>query len=224
MPDSNATLPAPGRRQRAKAANRQAILEAARRVFARLGYDATTVRDIIRETELAAGTFYNYFKSKEEVFEALSDASTARFREHLAEVRRVAASFEDYVRGAYRAYFNFLASENAEAIAEETPHLALIGVRVDTPEMQAVFSEIRTDFERVLDGDPQRAIDTEFLTAACIGIAREMGDHMLTRRPLNPDGAAEFASEMVLAGVAAAAHTRTWPARPTQPGRGGEIR
>lgn len=208
MPDSDTTLPPPGKRQRAKAANRQAILEAARMVFARLGYEATTVRDIIRETDLAAGTFYNYFRSKEEVFEALADASTARFRGHLAEVRRVAATFEDYVRGAYRAYFHFLARENADAIAEETPHLALIGVRVDTPEMQAVFTEIRADLDRVLEGDPQRAIDTVYLTAACIGIAREMGDYMLKRRPLDPDGAADFASEMVLAGVAAAAHTR----------------
>lgn len=57
-----------GKREETKASNRQAIIDAARRVFAELGYGATTVRDIIRETELASGTFYNYFKSKEEVF------------------------------------------------------------------------------------------------------------------------------------------------------------
>ena len=68
----------PGKRARTKAANRQAILEAARQVFARLGADAATVRDIIRETDLAAGTFYNYFKSKEEVFEALADEGVVR--------------------------------------------------------------------------------------------------------------------------------------------------
>ena len=54
----------PGKRARSKAANRRAILAAGRRVFARIGYEATTVRDIIRETDLASGTFYNYFKSK----------------------------------------------------------------------------------------------------------------------------------------------------------------
>ncbi|MEM9739627.1 MAG: helix-turn-helix domain-containing protein, partial [Pseudomonadota bacterium] len=54
-----------GRRAQSKAANRQAILEAGRSVFARLGVESATVRDIIRETSLAAGTFYNYFKSKE---------------------------------------------------------------------------------------------------------------------------------------------------------------
>ncbi|OYW84740.1 MAG: hypothetical protein B7Z20_10275 [Sphingobium sp. 32-64-5] len=59
-----------GKRARSKAANRRAILDAGRRVFARIGFEATTVRDIIRETDLAAGTFYNYFKSKEELFAA----------------------------------------------------------------------------------------------------------------------------------------------------------
>ncbi|MES1201591.1 MAG: TetR family transcriptional regulator, partial [Pseudomonadota bacterium] len=48
---------AESKRERSKAANRHAILTAARRVFADLGYDATTVRDIIRGTDLASGTF-----------------------------------------------------------------------------------------------------------------------------------------------------------------------
>src|SRR4029079_16907220 len=72
-----------GKRERAKAANREAILVATRRVFAQLGYDAATVRDIIRGTELASGTFYNYFRSKEEVYEALADDGAARFTQIL---------------------------------------------------------------------------------------------------------------------------------------------
>jgi AcrR family transcriptional regulator len=54
-----------GKREQTKLANRSAILEAGRQIFAELGYEGTTVRDIIRRTELASGTFYNYFKSKE---------------------------------------------------------------------------------------------------------------------------------------------------------------
>ena len=46
-----------GKREQTKVQNRQAILDAAREVFGELGYDASTVRDIIRRTGLAAGTF-----------------------------------------------------------------------------------------------------------------------------------------------------------------------
>src|SRR6185503_2110799 len=72
---------------------------AARNVFADLGYGATTVRDIIRATELASGTFYNYFKSKEEVFQALQDETALRVRPRLRSERIRARNFEEFITG-----------------------------------------------------------------------------------------------------------------------------
>jgi AcrR family transcriptional regulator len=205
MADIGADLPANGKRANTKAANRRAILTAARRVFALIGYEATTVRDIIRETDLASGTFYNYFKSKEEVFQAIAEDSTHRFRAHLSEVRARTNSIEDYIEHAFRAYFSFIARENEEAIRAGAPHLALMGVRVDTPEMLAVAEEIRADLERTLTGETAEGLDLEYLTAAAIGIAREMGDYMLQRRPVDVEGATSFAAGLVLAGARAMA-------------------
>ncbi len=192
-----------GKRARTKAANRQAILAAARRVFARIGFDATTVRDIIRETDLAAGTFYNYFRSKEEVFEAIANESALQFRPMLKSVREKATNFEDYIEAAYGAYFAFLKAANEEAIRSGAPHMALIGVRVDTPEMHAIFDEIRTDLEDVARIAEMSLGDSEYLTAAAIGIARDLGDHMLERRPVDVDGATRFATTLLLEGAMA---------------------
>ena len=192
-----------GRRKRLKHANRQAILEAARSVFARTGYEATTVRDIIRATDFGTGTFYNYFKSKEEVFQALSSDSVRRFGPLLRQVRESSDGFEAFVRGAYRAFFQFLSDENSEAISGGAPHIALIGVRVDTPEMLAIFEEIRIMFEEMLGGGGAPHVDSEYLAAAAIGIARDLGDHMLLRRPVNVDEASEFASSLLLGGLQA---------------------
>src|ERR1051325_9333576 len=75
-----------GKRERNKAQNRAEILDAAREVFTELGYDAATVRDIIRKTRLASGTFYNYFPDKESVFRALLQESEERRLEWLAKV------------------------------------------------------------------------------------------------------------------------------------------
>ena len=44
-----------GKREQTKLANRRAILDAARQVFGELGYEAATVRDIIRRTNLSVG-------------------------------------------------------------------------------------------------------------------------------------------------------------------------
>ncbi|MGE0830088.1 MAG: TetR/AcrR family transcriptional regulator, partial [Hyphomonadaceae bacterium] len=115
-----------GKRERAKAAIREAILKAAKRVFAEIGYESATVRDIIRGTDLASGTFYNYFKSKEEVFEALADDGARRFKPILRSARESASTFEDFIRRALIAYFHFLQSEQAagaQPVTNRGPHV-----------------------------------------------------------------------------------------------------
>lgn len=59
--------PPTGRREANKRATRQAILDAARHLFDRAGYDATTVRDIAATAGVTERTFFRYFESKEEL-------------------------------------------------------------------------------------------------------------------------------------------------------------
>src|SRR5215475_13430263 len=100
-----------GKREQTKVQNRHLILEAARRVFAELGYGATTVRDIIRATPLASGTFYNYFKSKEEVFQAIQDESALRIRPRLREERARAGTIEEFISSTFRTFFEYVATD-----------------------------------------------------------------------------------------------------------------
>lgn len=194
-----------GKREKTKAANRQAILAAARRVFAQLGYDAATVRDIIRGTDLASGTFYNYFRSKEEVYEALADDSAARFRPILRQAREAAQGFEDYLHAAFLAYFRFIVEENlteGRPIEERLPH-----VRLDTPETKAVYQEVRQSLEEAMAGGQAPSVDSDYLACACIGIAQEVGSAMLRRAPPDVEAAAAFATGLVLRGLAGAPHS-----------------
>jgi TetR/AcrR family fatty acid metabolism transcriptional regulator len=55
------------------AGKRESILRAATRVFARNGYFNSKVADIAREAEVADGTVYLYFKSKEEILHSIFD-------------------------------------------------------------------------------------------------------------------------------------------------------
>ena len=82
-----------GKREQTKAANRAAILRAAREVFSDIGYGAASVRDIVRRTDLASGTFYNYFPDKESVLRALVDeiAVGARARVRTARAQATTA-------------------------------------------------------------------------------------------------------------------------------------
>ena len=56
----------------AKAATKERILRAARRLFAENGYEATTTRDIAAAAGIASGTLFNYFPTKEAVVAALA--------------------------------------------------------------------------------------------------------------------------------------------------------
>ena len=89
-----------GKRATTRANNKDAILIAAREVFTEIGFGGTTVRDIIRRTGLASGTFYNYFTGKEEVFVALIDDIGARLRAQLRSVRADAKNFEDFIESS----------------------------------------------------------------------------------------------------------------------------
>lgn len=193
---------AAGKREQTKLQNRQAILDAAREVFAELGYEAATVRDIIRRTGLAAGTFYNYYRSKEEVHAALTAEGAARFAPVLKRLRAQAGTEPGgFVRAAIGAYFAFIADEHENWAARRPPgeHHPRLGVA--TPEMAAVFGEVRAAITQAFADDGGPAADPDFMAAACIAIARDIGDKMLERRPLDTRAATDFAVAMILGGL-----------------------
>jgi len=61
------------------------IFDTAAKVFSEKGYNATSVKDITIEADISVGTFYLYFKNKEDLFEQLYD-----------EMAKILAAAEDY--------------------------------------------------------------------------------------------------------------------------------
>ena len=53
---------------------RRELIEAALELFQAHGYAATTVEAVIRKTGIAKGTFYHYFKSKEDILAAVVES------------------------------------------------------------------------------------------------------------------------------------------------------
>src|SRR5215813_1089556 len=105
-----------GRREQNKAENRTALLKAARAAFAEMGYGAASVRDIVRRTDLASGTFYNYFKDKDEIFEAVVGELTGELLKRHQQGRARATTAEEFFRSHYSVYFNFVV-EDAELLS-----------------------------------------------------------------------------------------------------------
>jgi AcrR family transcriptional regulator len=60
-----------------RARTRAKLLDAAYRLFAMHGADARTIDDVLVEAGVARGTFYNHFKTRDELFEAVGEDITA---------------------------------------------------------------------------------------------------------------------------------------------------
>ena len=76
-------------------------------------------------------------------------------------------------------------------------------MRIETPEMKAVFEQVKASIADVLERERGPHVDVDYLAAACIAIAREVGDLMLERRPIDASAAVEFAVQMILGGLPA---------------------
>ena len=67
------------------AARRSDILAAARRAFARNGYEGATVKVLEDETGLSRGAIFHHFRDKEALFLALAEDDAARMAETVAK-------------------------------------------------------------------------------------------------------------------------------------------
>jgi AcrR family transcriptional regulator len=65
---------------------RDAILSAAKRLFAERGFHDASVSDLARETGLPVGSIYTYFENKEAVFRTIIDEGWEDFFRALAEI------------------------------------------------------------------------------------------------------------------------------------------
>ncbi len=216
--DISAGVAGTGKRERNKAENRTAILVAARRVFSSLGYEAATVRDVIGATDLAAGTFYNYFRDKESVLRALLDEKMAEMRQRAQQARRDAKTVDEVVRRTLQLAFAMVV-EDREVFELMQRNAGAIRAILDEPSFVAQRDDLRLDLDRALRRSGVRGVDPEYLAAAVSGLAFEVAACAVDRSPGEVDAAAEFCVSLVLAGIDGFARERPAAAasRPSLP-------
>ena len=66
---------------------RDTIIEAAEELFSLRGYHNTQVMDIVKSVGMSAGTFYNYFKDKRDLFAQITKQNFEDFRARIKKVR-----------------------------------------------------------------------------------------------------------------------------------------
>lgn len=91
------------------------ILDTAQRLFYMKGYEKCTVNDILKEISIAKGTFYHYFKSKEEVLDAIVSRDTDIVIERANEVLKL-----DNIKPEEKLMRAFMAMQIANQMDSDT--------------------------------------------------------------------------------------------------------
>lgn len=106
-----------------KSQRRDEIMAAAKEVFARKGFHASTIADIAKQAGLAYGLIYWYFGSKDELFHTLMAVEENALRTHVAAALAAAgeptddiggeAQFRALLAGSVRATLEFFEADKA---------------------------------------------------------------------------------------------------------------
>src|SRR5580704_8533698 len=96
------------RRAREKEGLREEILDAARTLFVKEGYESVSIRKIAEKIEYSPGTIYLYFHDKAEILAQISEETFSRLEQKLAAINRdQSADPLERVRRGLRAYIRF---------------------------------------------------------------------------------------------------------------------
>ena len=191
-------------RARQKQENRAKLMAAARKVFAEKGLAAATARDIVRETDLATGTFYNYFEDKEDAFRAVVDEWAEEARAAAREQRlQPGMSLEERIYNAYYAYFGLVVAdpEMFEVLRRNADAIALMG-------SEDLFAqgirEVVEDMEQWVD-EGQLSADVkpwlQYVARSLAGGGFQIAAHMADEGTSDVDATARFCARLMLDGL-----------------------
>jgi len=95
------------RRKREKVALRQEILDAARELFAKEGYESLSMRKIAEKIEYSPTTIYLYFHDKRELIEEICNQTFALLLKKLQKVRAGKGDPVEKLKAGLTAYVEF---------------------------------------------------------------------------------------------------------------------
>ncbi len=189
-----------GKREQTKAANRDEIRAAAIDAFTELGFGATTVRDIVRRTGLASGTFYNYYADKHVILTELVGEHVAEAGARMAAARAAATTPREAIELGAVAYFRLL-MESPEMLAMYRRNAGTIRAYASGTLVDGIIDSLRTDLERLLAERGASGLDTELLAAGVIGAGMEIAMRFAESEGADPERAIAALQALVVDGL-----------------------
>jgi AcrR family transcriptional regulator len=181
-------------------ATRRAILTAAEEVIGARGYNDASITDITREAGVAQGTFYIYFKSKDEVFAELVVEMGRLLRHALNEATEKASDRLSAEKEGLRGFLTFVtAHPNLYRVIQEA-------LFVNPDAYRAYFQTFADGYREALaQADAAGEIrpgDPDVRAWALMGIAKTLGERAVVWGDKTPiDDVVQAAYDMIVNGL-----------------------
>ncbi len=173
------------------------LIEAAKRVFSEKGYYNAQITHIIDEAGVARGTFYLYFKGKEDIFKELLREVVEELKERIKEID---PSYDpvQQVRDNLRRVIEFALEERelARIVIQKNCDTQLFNITNEF--FREVVDLIRSSLEKGIKLGLIRKCDTELVAWGILGAVKEIIASSLDREDVNPG---EVAREIVEIGI-----------------------
>jgi AcrR family transcriptional regulator len=127
------------KRQAQAAATQELLLATAHEVFAEKGYQATTVGAITAQANTAHGTFYLYFRNKEDVFAKVVESVVLEMYDHTWSVEHLHGSQREVLERTLRGYLEVF-------VRHAGIWRCLLEGAFTTPSIEAAWRELRGGF------------------------------------------------------------------------------
>ncbi|MFG2985974.1 TetR/AcrR family transcriptional regulator [Streptomyces sp. NPDC048258] len=157
------TVPPPGRRERKKAATRQAIADAALQLFLERGYDQVSIRDIADAADVSTTTVFKHFTGKEAL---VFDQDEDRESQLVAAVRQRAAG--QSILDALRQH----ALDTWLPIAAHPQSAEFLSLVESTPALRAYAERMWTRHTDSLSAAIADEVGVDHDDLACVALAR----------------------------------------------------
>lgn len=87
---------------------RDSLFDAAAKTVGEYGYMETSIARITQRANLAQGTFYNYFESRQDIFDELLPILGVKMSQHIRQQAHGVTGFVERERRTFLAFFDFL--------------------------------------------------------------------------------------------------------------------
>lgn len=131
------------RKERERLARRETILAAAAQVFAAHGVDGATVEMVARQAEVAVGTIYLYFFSRDDLFVSLMAERIGLLRGRYLEIHARDLKPIDELRAIGNAYFDYLRESRGLFLAQLSATFSKLPLRLAREEELEHFELVR---------------------------------------------------------------------------------